>query len=106
IVIGMGTGSTATLMLHRLGERRAQESLRILGVPTSEATADLARHLDVPIRDLDDISSLDMSLDGADEIDPQFRMIKGRGGALLREKLAACIAARRVTIITAEKQVN
>ncbi len=106
MVVGLGTGSTATLMLQRLGERREQESLKILGVPTSVATAELAQSLGIPVRDLDDISALDMNLDGADEVDPQFRMIKGRGRALLREKLVACVAARRVTIITTEKRVE
>ena len=106
MVVGLGTGSTATLMVQRLGERRDHDGLKIIGVPTSVATADLARRLSIPIRELDDISSLDMNLDGADEIDPRFRMIKGRGGALLREKIVACVAARRVTIITADKRVD
>ncbi len=82
------------------------EGLKILGVPTSVATAELARQQSIPVRELDDISSLDMNLDGADEVDPQFRMIKGRGGALLREKIVACVAVRRVTIITTEKRVD
>jgi ribose 5-phosphate isomerase A len=106
MIVGLGTGSTAALMLRRLGERREHDGLKIVGVPTSVATAELARHLSIPLRDLDDISSLDINLDGADEVDPQFRMIKGRGGALLREKLVACVAARRVTIITDVKRVD
>ncbi len=106
MVVGLGTGSTAALMIQRLGERLEQDGLKIIGVPTSVATADLARHLGIPLRELDDISILDMSLDGADEVDPRFRMIKGRGGALLREKLVACVAARRVTIITNDKRVD
>jgi ribose 5-phosphate isomerase A len=106
MVVGLGSGSTATLMVQRLGERREQDGLKIIGVPTSVTTADLAQHLGIPLRELDDISSLDMNLDGADEIDPQFRMIKGRGGALLREKIVACVAARRVTIITTDKRVD
>jgi ribose 5-phosphate isomerase A len=80
--------------------------MKIVGVPTSVATAELARDLKIPVRDLDDVPGLDINLDGADEIDPQFRMIKGRGGALLREKIVACVAARRVTIITEEKRVQ
>jgi ribose 5-phosphate isomerase A len=106
MIVGLGTGSTAALMLRRLGERREHDGLKIVGVPTSVATAELARHLSIPLRDLDDVSSLDINLDGADEVDPQFRMIKGRGGALLREKLVACVAARRVTIITDDKRVD
>jgi ribose 5-phosphate isomerase A len=106
MVVGLGTGSTATLMVQRLGERSDHEGLKIIGVPTSVATADLARRLRIPIRELDQFSSLDMNLDGADEVDPQFRLIKGRGGALLREKLVSCVAARRVTIITTDKRVD
>jgi ribose 5-phosphate isomerase A len=106
MVVGLGTGSTATLMLERLGERVEQEGLRIVGVPTSVSTAELARDLGIPLRELDDVAGLDLNLDGADEVDPQFRMIKGRGGALLREKIVACVAARRVTIITEDKRVE
>ena len=72
------------------GERCEYDGLKIIGVPTSVATAELACHLRIPLRDLDDVSSLDLNLDGADEIDRQFRMVKGLGGALLREKIVAC----------------
>jgi ribose 5-phosphate isomerase A len=106
MVVGLGTGSTATLMLRRLGERVELEGLKIVGVPTSVATAELARDLGIPLRELDDVAALDLNLDGADEVDPEFRMIKGRGGALLREKIVACVAARRVTIITEDKRVE
>jgi ribose 5-phosphate isomerase A len=100
MTVGLGTGSTASLMVRRLGERIEQEGLRIIGVPTSVATAELARDQGIPLRELDDVAGLDINLDGADEVDPEFRMIKGRGGALLREKIVACIAGRRVTMIT------
>jgi ribose 5-phosphate isomerase A len=106
MVVGLGTGSTAALMLQRLGERVEQEGLKIIGVPSSVSTAEQARELAIPLRQLDDVGSLDINLDGADEIDSQFRMIKGRGGALLREKILACVAARRVTMITADKRVE
>ncbi len=106
MIVGLGTGSTATLMVRRLGERVESEGMKIVGVPTSVATAELARDLKIPVRDLDDVPGLDINLDGADEIDPQFRMIKGRGGALLREKIVACVASRRVTIVTEEKRVE
>lgn len=106
MVVGLGTGSTATLMLRRLGERVALEALKFVGVPTSVATAELARTFAIALREPDDVPRLDLSLDGADEVDPQFRMIKGRGGALLREKIVACLATRRVTIITEEKRVD
>ena len=106
MLVGLGTGSTATLMVQRLGERVQRDGLRIIAVPTSVATAELAHTLRIPLRELDDVSGLDMNLDGADEVDPQFRMVKGRGGALLREKIVACVASRRVTIITPEKRVD
>ncbi len=80
--------------------------MRFIGVASSGATAELARSLEITLRDLDEVTSLDINLDGADEIDPQFRMIKGRGGALLREKIVASASSRRVTMITSEKRVD
>jgi ribose 5-phosphate isomerase A len=106
MTVGLGSGSTAALMVRHLAARIEAEGLTITGVPTSAATAELARGLKVPLRDLDEVERLDLNLDGADEIDPQFRMIKGRGGALLREKIVACASSRRVTIITAAKRVE
>jgi len=106
MVVGLGTGSTAALLVQRLGERVAQEGLEIVAVPTSVATAEMARELNIPLRDVDDAPTLDINIDGADEIDPQYRMIKGRGGALLREKIVACAAKRRVTIVSPEKVVD
>jgi ribose 5-phosphate isomerase A len=105
MVVGLGSGTTACALVVRLGERVAREALRFVGVPTSAATAELAASVGIALRDLDDVDTLDLNLDGADEIDPQFRMIKGRGGALLREKIVVDAARRRVTIITAEKRV-
>jgi ribose 5-phosphate isomerase A len=106
MVTGLGSGTTAALIVGRLGERVAREGLQIVAVATSVATADLARRLNIPLRELDDVDELDINLDGADEIDPQFRMIKGLGGALLREKIVATAARFRVTVITAEKRTN
>ncbi len=106
MVVGLGSGSTAALLVRRLGERVATEGLQFTGVPTSVATAELARELGIPLRDLDDVTALDLNIDGADEVDPKYRLIKGRGGALLREKLVACVARRRVTIVSPEKIVE
>ncbi len=106
MVVGLGSGTTAALVVRVLGERVAREGLRFVGVPTSVATADLARSLQLELRELDDIDRLDLNLDGADEIDPGFRMIKGRGGALLREKIVASFARRRVNVITPDKRVE
>lgn len=106
MAVGLGSGTTSSLVIRALGERVATEGLRLLGVPTSVATAVLAKSLRIPLRELDDVEVLDLNLDGADEIDPQFRMIKGRGGALLREKIVASVARCRVTVITPEKRVD
>jgi ribose 5-phosphate isomerase A len=103
--VGLGSGSTAALMVGFLADRIAEERLKILTVATSIATAELAKSRGIPVRELDELGTLDLNLDGADEIDPQFRMIKGRGGALLREKVVASASARKVTMITADKRV-
>jgi ribose 5-phosphate isomerase A len=106
MVVGLGSGTTAELMVRRLGERVQDEGLKIIAVATSVATAELAGALGIVLRELDEVSTLDINLDGADEIDAQFRMIKGRGGALLREKIVASASRHRVTMITAGKQVE
>ncbi len=105
MTVGLGSGTTAALVLQALGERIATEGLRFVGVPTSVATAELASAMHIPLKELDDLDTLDLNIDGADEIDPQFQMIKGRGGALLREKIVVSAAARRITVITADKRV-
>jgi ribose 5-phosphate isomerase A len=106
MIVGLGSGSTAALMIRRLGERVKREAINIVAVATSRESAISAERLCIPIRELDDVTTLDISLDGADEIDPQFRMIKGHGGALLREKIVASVSNRRVTMITADKRVD
>lgn len=106
MVVGLGSGTTASLTIRQLGERRNEEGIEFIGIPTSAATAELARSLGIRLRELDEVETLDLNLDGADEVDPQFRMIKGRGGALLREKIVASSATRKVTIITSDKQVD
>jgi ribose 5-phosphate isomerase A len=93
-------------MIQRLGERIRDEGLGFVAVATSLATAELAREMGVLLRDVDDVPALDLNIDGADEIDGRYRMIKGRGGALLREKIVACIAKRRVTVVTDDKRVD
>jgi ribose 5-phosphate isomerase A len=105
MVIGLGSGTTATHMIYALG-RRLQEGLSITGaVATSHASADLARELGIPLTDLDTHPVLDLDIDGADEIDEQLRLIKGGGGALLREKIVASSARRFVVIGDATKRV-
>ena len=101
MVVGLGTGSTAVFAVRRIGELLAAGRLqRIVGIPTAEVTAREAERAGVPLGTLDDHPSVDVTIDGADEIDPQLNLIKGLVGALLREKLVAA-ASRRLTILSA-----
>jgi ribose 5-phosphate isomerase A len=106
MTLGLGTGSTATHMLHVLAEALRDGRLRdIVGVPTSDAIGALARQLGVPIATLDERPQLDLALDGADEIDPSLSLIKGLGGALLREKIVAASADRFIVLADQTKLV-
>jgi len=102
--VGLGTGSTVHFTLLRLAERMA-EGLKIVGVPTSIDTQNKARALGIPLADLESVEALDRTIDGADEIDGRFDMIKGGGGALLREKVVASITRRQIAIVGADKVV-
>jgi ribose 5-phosphate isomerase A len=104
MAVGLGSGTTAQLAVQALGQRLRQ-GLHFVGVPTSEETARLARSLGIPLVSLDERNRLDIAIDGADEVDPQLNMIKGHGGALLREKIVARAAARFVVIIDDSKRV-
>jgi ribose 5-phosphate isomerase A len=97
MVLGLGSGTTMLHVLDALGER-VRAGLRVVGVPTSETTAARARALGIPLTTLAERPGLDLALDGADEIDPQLDLVKGRGGSLLREKVVAA-AARRLVIV-------
>lgn len=97
MVVGLGSGSTATLAVQRLGER-VRQGLHITGVATSAATESLARALGIALIPFNEDTRLDLAIDGADEVDPQLNLIKGLGGALLREKLVE-LAATELTII-------
>lgn len=103
--IGLGTGSTARHFVDLLGAQVAR-GFECLCVPTSEATAEQARGLNIPLTTLDEIDSLDVTIDGADEIDRDFQLIKGGGGALLREKIVAAASARMVVIADESKLVD
>jgi ribose 5-phosphate isomerase A len=103
-VVGLGTGSTAYFAILALGER-VKSGLKVVGIPTSEATADLARKVGIPLATLEDHAEIDIDIDGADEIDPQLRMIKGGGGALLREKMIASASKKMVVIADSSKTV-
>ncbi len=105
MLIGLGTGSTATFFIYALVQRM-QSGLRIAGaVPSSQTSKDLAENLGIPITDLDTHPELDLYIDGADEIDPQLRLIKGAGGALFREKIVASTAQRFIVIGDVTKSV-
>jgi ribose 5-phosphate isomerase A len=102
--LGLGTGSTAAHFVDLLGEKVAQ-GLKIVGVPTSERTREQAQKLNIPLSTLDETPELDLTVDGADEFDPQLRLIKGGGAALLREKIVAAASARMVVVTDRSKQV-
>jgi ribose 5-phosphate isomerase A len=102
--LGLGSGSTARHFVDLVGEK-VKAGLDILCVATSEATAAQAKALGIPLRTLDDIPELDLTVDGADEIDPKLRLIKGGGGALLREKIVASASQRMVVIADSKKLV-
>jgi len=103
-IVGLGTGSTAVYAVRFLGER-VQAGLKIRGIPTSIHTQDLATSLGIPLTTLDEIQEIDVTIDGADEFDPQLRLIKGGGGALLREKIVASATKKFVIIADSSKQV-
>ncbi len=104
-VVGLGTGSTASAFVRALGERVAG-GLTITGVATSIETEELAQSLGIPLTRLNEVDSIDVCIDGADEIAPDLSVVKGRGGALLFEKLVARRADRYIIIATAEKLVD
>ncbi|PKP71627.1 MAG: ribose 5-phosphate isomerase A [Alphaproteobacteria bacterium HGW-Alphaproteobacteria-4] len=103
--VGLGTGSTAAWMVRCLGDLVREEGLRIRGVATSARTADLARQVGIEIIDLDEAKWLDLTIDGTDEFDPQLNLIKGGGGALLREKIVATASDQMIVIADAAKEV-
>ena len=104
-VLGLGTGSTAAHFAEVVAERRrAGDLVDLVAVPTSVETARLAERLQIPLSTLDQHGRLDLTVDGADEVDPQLDLIKGHGGALTREKIVAC-ASERVVIIVDESKI-
>ena len=102
--LGLGSGSTAGHFVRLLGERVAA-GLNVVGVPTSRGTEEIARRAGVPLTTLDETPELDLDVDGADEIGPSLALIKGGGGALLREKIVANASRRMIVIADAEKCV-
>ena len=103
-IVGLGTGSTAAYAVRFLGER-VHAGLKIRGIPTSVQTKELAASMRIPLTTLDEFQQIDVTIDGADEFDPQLRLIKGGGGALLREKIIASASRQVVIIADSSKQV-
>lgn len=104
MTIGLGTGTTVSWTIRRLGEL-VREGLRIRGIPTSRRTEELANDVGIPLVTFADVPALDLTIDGADEVNPSLDLIKGGGGALLREKLVAAASQRLVIVVDSSKRV-
>ncbi|MFT3975011.1 MAG: ribose-5-phosphate isomerase RpiA [Amaricoccus sp.] len=105
MTLGLGTGSTAGWFVRLLSERMKRERIHVTGVATSSATVWLAQELGVPLKKLEDVGHIDMTVDGADEFDSHLNLIKGGGAALLQEKIVAASSARMVVIADESKRV-
>ena len=104
MVVGLGTGRAAAMFVRALA-RRVHDGLSIRGIPTSLKTAELAKELSVSLTTLDEVESIDIDVDGADEVDPTLNLIKGHGGSLLRERVVASVSKRFVVLVGEEKLV-
>jgi len=104
-VVGLGSGSTAAYAVRFLGER-VRAGLKVRGVATSIQTQSLAVSLEIPLITLDEVQEIDVTIDGTDEFDPELRLIKGGGGALLREKIVASASREKIIIADSTKQVS
>jgi ribose 5-phosphate isomerase A len=105
MIVGIGTGSTTYYFIEKL-IKECKAGLKIQAVASSEQTMDIARKGEIPLLDTNSVTSLDIYVDGADEIDPEKRMIKGGGGALVREKIAATMSKERIIIVDESKLVS
>jgi ribose 5-phosphate isomerase A len=107
MVVGLGTGSTAAFLVTELGRRVAEEGLRFTGIPTSERTGEQARSLDIPLTSFAEHPRIDLTIDGADEVElGTLYLIKGHGGALLREKIVAATSKRMAVMVDESKLVK
>jgi ribose 5-phosphate isomerase A len=105
MIIGLGTGSTAYYAIKKVGEM-VRKGLKVKAVPTSKETAELAAEEGIELIELADVESLDLTIDGADEVDPDFNLIKGGGGALLREKIVASATDKLIIVVDESKMVE
>lgn len=106
MIVGLGTGSTAYYMIEEVGRRVKEENLQIIGVPTSNASKRQAEDLGITVKSIDEVSHVDLTIDGADEISQDFHGIKGGGAALLFEKIVATYSKKILWIIDESKQVE
>jgi len=104
-IVGLGSGSTAAYAIRFLGER-VQAGLKIVGIPTSNGTKELAASLGIPLTTFDNVPEIDVTIDGADEVDRHLSLIKGGGGALLHEKVVASASRKLVIIVDSSKEVT
>lgn len=106
MIVGLGTGSTAYYMVEEIGRRMREEGLTITGVTTSMQTKEQAEKLGIPLKSIDEVSEVDLTIDGADEISKDFQGIKGGGAALLFEKIVATYSKQTIWIVDESKLVN
>ena len=106
MVVGLGSGSTASIAIRLIGDKVKAEELEIVGVPTSKTSDLLGRAVGIKIVDLDDHPTVDLTIDGADEIDPKLNLIKGLGGALVREKIVAAASVVEIIVADESKSVD
>ena len=106
MVVGLGTGSTAYFFVEEIGRRIKEEGLSVVGVTTSSQTTKQAEGLGIPLKAVDDIDSIDVTVDGADEVDPQLNGIKGGGGALLMEQIVATPTKEYIWVVDESKMVD
>lgn len=104
-ILGLGTGSTANFAIRMLGDR-VREGMKIRGIPSSIASRDLATQVGIPLITFDDAQQIDVTIDGADEFDPALNLIKGGGGAMLREKIVAFASQQLIIVTDSSKQVR
>ena len=106
MALGLGTGSTVRYSIIEIARMIKEDGIEVVGVPTSEDTRRLAEHLEIPLRTIEEAMSLDLTIDGADEFDPNYDLIKGGGGALTREKIVAKASKSMVVVADETKQVS
>lgn len=105
MVVGLGTGSTANFVTQKIGEL-VKDKFELVCIPTSVQTETLAKKLNIPLASLEDYTEIDITIDGADEVDPKLNLIKGMGGALLREKIIASYSKTEIIVVDSSKLVK